>query len=270
MPPTPPLKMNRQRLASLLNLTRTFIFYQFYQSKIMTYTALENAELLIVEDNDSVLSMLEFILRRAGYEVRSATSGRAAVQSVERFGLPTLALVDINMDDMNGFEFSRYLRGQSDTPIIMITAQSQTEVIVAALSEFADDYLVKPFSSEELLARIERVLRRASVASSEDWVAVDAYLRFNPERQQAKLDDRLIELTPLESKLLQLLTAYRGQTVPTHTLLNKMWPFEESTRDQLRVVVFRLRQKLQRPSTNHDYIVTERGFGYRLEVDRVP
>jgi DNA-binding response OmpR family regulator len=236
----------------------------------MSYTTLENAQLLIVEDNSGVLSMLEFMLQRAGYEVRSAMSGREAVQSVERFGLPSLALVDINMEDMDGFEFARYLRGQSDTPIIMITAQSQTEIIVAALSEFADDYLVKPFSSEELLARIERVLRRATAAVSEDWVVVDDYLRFSPERQQAKLDDRLVELAPLELKLLQLLTAYRGQTVLTETLLNKLWPFERSTRDQLRVVIFRLRQKLQRPSTGHDYIVTERGFGYRLEVDYVP
>jgi DNA-binding response OmpR family regulator len=236
----------------------------------MSYTTSEENEVLLVDDNDGVITMLRFALQRAGYQVRTAMSGREAVQSVERFGLPTVALVDINMADIDGFEFSRYLRQRSRVPIIMITAQSQMTTVVTALSEFADDYLVKPFSNEELLARVERVLRRAEKLVAEEWQTIDAHLRFNVAQQQAELDGDAIDLTPLETKLLHVLAAQPGQSVPVSTLLSKLWSVGESTPDKLRVTVFRLRQKLQHSRQDHDYIHTERGVGYRLEVNDEP
>jgi DNA-binding response OmpR family regulator len=236
----------------------------------MSYATSEENEVLLVDDNMGVITMLRFALQRAGYQVRTAMSGREAVQSVERFGLPTVALVDISMADMDGFEFSRYLRQRSRVPIIMITALSQMTTVVTALSEFADDYLVKPFSNEELLARVERVLRRAERQVAEEWQAIDAHLRFNVAQQQAELDGILVDLTPLEMKLLQILAAHLGQSVPVALLLDKMWPVGESTPDKLRVTVFRLRQKLQQTRRNHDYIFTDRGVGYRLEVNDEP
>jgi len=236
----------------------------------MSYATSEENEVLLVDDNMGVITMLRFALQRAGYQVRTAMSGREAVQSVERFGLPTVALVDISMADMDGFEFSRYLRQRSRVPIIMITAQSQMTTVVTALSEFADDYLVKPFSNEELLARVERVLRRAESLVAEEWQSIDAHLRFNVAQQQAELNGVLVDLTPLEMKLLQILAAQPGQSVPVALLLNKMWPVGESTPDKLRVTVFRLRQKLQQIRRDHDYIFTDRGVGYRLEVNDEP
>ena len=236
----------------------------------MSYATSEENEVLLVDDNMGVITMLRFALQRAGYQVRTAMSGREAVQSVERFGLPTVALVDISMADMDGFEFSRYLRQRSRVPIIMITAQSQMTTVVTALSEFADDYLVKPFSNEELLARVERVLRRAESLVAEEWQSIDAHLRFNVAQQEAELNGVLVDLTPLEMKLLQILAAQPGQSVPVALLLNKMWPVGESTPDKLRVTVFRLRQKLQQIRRDHDYIFTDRGVGYRLEVNDEP
>jgi two-component system KDP operon response regulator KdpE len=235
----------------------------------MPYPNLDQNELLLVDDNPSITAMLQFSLQQAGYEVRVAMSGLEAVQSVDRFGPPALALIDINMPDMDGFAFARHLRQQSHAPIIMITAQSQAETIVSALSEFADDYLIKPFSNAELLARIERVLRRSAVDREQEWRVVDAHLRFSVSDNQAELDDNPIELTPLETKLLQTLLARKGWTVPADHLLNKLWPFETATAGQLRVTVSRLRQKLQRPPANHNYIATQRGVGYRLEVNDV-
>jgi DNA-binding response OmpR family regulator len=234
----------------------------------MSYKTSNGDEILLVDDNSDIITMFRFALQRAGYHVRTAMSGREAVQSVERFGLPSLALVDINMADMNGFEFARYLRQKSRAPIIMITAQPELSFKVDALSEFADDYLVKPFSTEELLARVERVLRRTRAQKpTDDWIIVDARLRFNAARQQAELEGVMIELTPLETQTLQLLAAQPGQVVFGDHMLASLWPAESPTRDQLRVLISRLRKKLQRPSDSHDYIVTERGVGYRLEAD---
>jgi two-component system, OmpR family, alkaline phosphatase synthesis response regulator PhoP len=235
----------------------------------MSYPSLDQNELLLVDDNASIIAMLQFALQHAGYDVRVAMSGTEAVQSVERFGLPALVLIDINLPGMNGFELARHLRQQSRVPIIMITAQSQAETVVAALSEFADDYLIKPFTSAELLARIERVLRRSVIEREWEWQTVDAHLRFKANDNLAELDGDVIELTPLESKLLKTLLAHKGRPASADQLLNKLWPFEAATTGQLRVTVSRLRKKLQRPPTNHNYIAVQRSIGYQLELNNV-
>jgi DNA-binding response OmpR family regulator len=148
----------------------------------------------------------------------------------------------------------------------MLTARSQDRDVTQALEEFADDYVVKPFMTRELVVRIERVLRRVADFSYiiDEKASIGSHLEIDFNNRQVTVAGNAVSLTPTEAKILQILFERGGRTVTTDMLIRQVWPFEDVPEQRLRVHVSRLRRKLQHDSET-DYIVAERGMGYRLQ-----
>jgi len=220
--------------------------------------------ILAVDDNLQTLEILERTLGRAGFDIVTAASGQAGLQSIKRHGLPHLALVDINMPGMDGFEFARALHQYTDLPIIMLTAVDTEETIIEAIDEFAEDYVVKPFSPGELVARVRRVLRRIGDFSYTDGpvTSIDEVLKVDFPNRLAIVSGEERSLTPLESKLLYILIRNTGRVVTNEFLLRRLWPLEPAFEDRLRVHIHRLRKKIEIDDVV--YVVSERGQGYRF------
>lgn len=238
-----------------------------------SFTALDPAaaikRILVVEDDPDLRRLLEMKLENSGYEVFAAANGKLALEVINRRGLPHLALVDINMPEMDGLQFCEAIQRFSDLPVIMLTAVNDADTVTQTIDRYAEDYVVKPFNLNELMARINRVLRRVP---EYDYVGdavmrVDEQMTVNFPRQQLVVDGTAISLTPIETKLLYVLMANTARIVTPEFLLQRVWPNEEIYEDVLRVHVFRLRRKLQTGKTKHQYIITERGEGYRFLPD---
>jgi DNA-binding response OmpR family regulator len=221
---------------------------------------------LIVDDDLDIVKLIKLKFESAGFEVWSALSGELALTLIRRQGLPHLALVDLDMPGMNGFEFCQTVLSFCDLPIIILTANATENTIVEGIERYAEDYVTKPFSPRELVARVQRVLRR--IGNFKYTLAaetrVDRRLAVDFAGQRARVDNRLVELTPTETKLLYLLMRNAGAVVQTDFLLRRLWPEQDVFEDSLRVHIRHVRQKIERdPSTPH-YILTERGLGYRF------
>jgi DNA-binding response OmpR family regulator len=222
------------------------------------------SRVLVVDDDPSILRLVSDKLEYAGFEVLTAGSGEAALAMIESRGLPHLAIVDINMPGIDGFEFcSRVLRF-SDLPIIILTAVDEEETVIRAIELFAEDYVTKPFSPRELVARVSRVLRRIGdfAYCLESVTRVDDRLAVDFVGQRALVDGEPVDLSPTEAKILYLLMRNAGRTVSSGHLLRRVWPLEEVFEDALRVNVHRLRKKIGLNPAGLPYIVTERGVGY--------
>jgi DNA-binding response OmpR family regulator len=220
--------------------------------------------ILVVDDDPAILQLVGDKLERAGYEVFRAASGQQALEVIERNGLPHLAIVDINMPGMDGFEFAQTVQRFTDLPVIMLTAVDEEETVIRGIEHYAEDYVTKPFSPRELVARVERVLRRMG----DFWYALDPVMQVDERlgvdfaHQSAIIDGQAVSLTPTESKLLYILMRNTGRIVSTEFLLRRLWPLEEVFEDALRVHVHRLRHKIEINPSQPQYIVTERGLGY--------
>ena len=221
--------------------------------------------ILAVDDSQLILRMVENALEKAGFKVISALSGEDALAAVERHGLPHLAIVDINMPyGMDGFELCERLLEFSDLPVIMLTAVDEEETIIQAIEQYAEDYVTKPFSAGELVARVRRVLRRmGDFAYTLDPIThVDEHLQVDFAGKQAIVQGEAISLTPTETKLLYILMRNAGRTVTTDFILRRLWPREIAYEDRLRVYVHRLRKKIEIDDKKNRYIVSKRGTGY--------
>lgn len=219
---------------------------------------------LLVEDDPGSQVFTQSVLERAGYEVWCARDGNAALETLEKRGLPHLALVDIMMPGMDGLEVARKIQEFVDLPIIMLTSVERTQTKVDALTRFAEDYVVKPFAPEELLARIERLLRRIGDFSYtlEPRVRIDDRLSVELARRRAIVEGREVELTPTETKLLYVLMRNAGRTLLSDYLLKRVWALEEVYEDTLRTHIYRLRRKIEESPNHPRYVLTERGLGY--------
>ncbi len=220
--------------------------------------------ILVVDDDPAILRLVGDKLDRAGFEVMTAKSGQDALDVIGRCGLPHLAIVDINMPGMDGFEFCRAVQEFSDLPAIMLTAVDEEETVIQGIEYYAEDYVTKPFSPRELVARVRRVLRRIgdfgyTLAAQ---TQVDERLAINFAQQQAVIDGQPVPLTPTETKILYILMRNAGQTVTTDFLLRRLWPRDEVFEDTLRVHISRLRKKIETDPGQPRYILTERGLGY--------
>lgn len=179
-----------------------------------------------------------------------------------------MALVDIEMPRMDGFELSRKILRFSDLPIILLTGVSDEGAVVTGLREVAEDYVTKPFRRAELLARVERVLRRMGDFgyTAEPDIEIDERLVVSLASRMAVLDGETIKLTPTEAKLLYILLKFAGRTVQTEYLLRRIWPLEEAFEDRLHAVVYRLRKKLEENPKEPRYIVADWSRGYVLPI----
>jgi len=222
--------------------------------------------ILIVDDEMSILKFLRSNLEDRDYTVISATNGEEALEIIER-ELPDLVILDVMMPKMDGFEVCRRLREWSQIPIIMLSARGDESDKVQCLDLGADDYIVKPFGSNELMARVSAVLRRTKAASTSPTKSsvTRGDLVINLAKRKITRAGEEIKLTPTEYALLQELAVNSGKVL-THTqLLNKVWGSEyRDEREYLHVFIRRLRSKLEHDPNNPIYITTVSGVGYQF------
>lgn len=224
--------------------------------------------ILLVDDEADIRWTVAKYLEGEGLEVTTAGSAEEALQKVETGGLPHLAIVDIMMPGVDGIELCRRLHTFSDLPIIMLTAVDTQATIAETIRDFAEDYVVKPFDPEELMARVQRVLGRLETFGyvRGPTIEVDARLTIELAVRRATVDGVAVELTPTETRLLHILLRNAGRPVSSRHLLQRVWPRQEVFEDSLRVHVHRIRRKIEADPSAPRYLLTARGVGYRFEI----
>lgn len=220
--------------------------------------------ILVVDDDSTILELIKIKLTHAGFEVLTANSGPNALELISRHGLSHLAIVDLNMPKMSGFELCEKLQQFSDLPIILLSAIDDEDTVVQGIERYAEDYMTKPFSPRELVVRIQRILRRIGDFEYvlDPVTIVDDYLSVNFAHQQAIVNQKTVSLTATETKILYILMRNAGQTVTSDFLLRRLWPLDEVFEDALRVHIHRLRQKIEPTPSKPRYVLTKRGLGY--------
>lgn len=223
--------------------------------------------ILVVDDNAYTLRIVRHTLDQAGFNVFTVTSGEEALNNIAENGLPHLAIVDLHMPPgMSGFEFCHTVHQYSDLPVIMLTAAGDETTILEGLEKHAEDYIVKPFSPGELLARVRRLIQRMGefVYPLASLTYVDDRLQIDFPERCAMVHGQPVSLTPTETKLLYLLMRNAGRTVTTEYILRRLWPAEPAYEDRLHVHLHRLRRKIEdkQDKTRPRYITSERGAGY--------
>jgi two-component system, OmpR family, response regulator MprA len=218
---------------------------------------------LVVEDDDEIAQALARSLRMEGYEVRLSPDGQDALDQAVSF-VPDMVVLDLGLPTLDGLEVARRLRAQDDTPILMLTARDALESRVEGLDSGADDYLVKPFERQELLARLRALLRRRPPRGAASVVVGD--LLLNPDTHEVRRSDRPVELTQREFELLEYLMRNERIVVPRQRLLEEVWGYDPfATTNTIEVFVSNLRRKLEsggEPRLLH----TIRGAGYVLRA----
>ena len=237
---------------------------------------MKGKRILVVEDDPSIQRILRKNLIAAGYEVLAAIDGTQAVE-MTRLHQPDLILLDICLPgDIDGVDVCVQVRKFTQTPIIVLSAVTEEKRKVLALDKGADDYLTKPFSNDELLARVRACLRRARVRETnnaqepEVLTSEDEYICMDIARRQVRAGDQDVRLTPTEFELLRQLMLHAGKVLTHRSLLRAVWgPEYGEEADYLRVYVRQLRLKVENEPSHPKYILTEPGIGYvfRSNVD---
>ena len=227
-----------------------------------------NERILIVDDEPRYVRLMEANLITEGYQVLKAYDGLQAVNAVAE-QKPDLVLLDLMMPVLDGFGSCERIRGFSDVPIIIITAKGEEQSRVRGLDLGADDYIVKPFSATELLARVRAVLRRSkkAVISSKESIFHHGSLTIDFARAEVFVDGKMVYLSATEYRLLLQLAHNLGQVLPSEQLLADVWgPEYSEDKEILWVSISRLRQKLEVDPKDPRHIVTRSGLGYVMPV----
>lgn len=221
-------------------------------------------KILVVDDEPNILSTLGPLLRARGYDVLTAMTGRAAVQTLER-DTPDLIVLDLGLPDIDGVEVCRIVRETHNVPIVVLSARGAEGDKVRALDLGADDYVTKPFGAEELLARIRAALRRSDAPPLASEPIVRGHLVIDRKRFRVHIDDAEVRLTPKEFELLTFLAQHPGRVLTHRTILKAIWgPNAVDQPEHLRVLVGALRKKIEPNPTSPQYILTEPWVGYRF------
>lgn len=226
----------------------------------------QKRHILVVDDEDRMVRFIRLNLEHDGFQVTEAFRGTQAIQRL-RDAMPDVVLLDVMLPDIDGFEVLKMIREVSNVPVIMLTAKGEEDDRVHGLELGADDYVTKPFSPRELVSRVRAVLRRADSTGSSirGLIEVDDRLKIDFERREVWVDGKLVKLRPTEYRLLYHLVQNAGWVVTHDQLLSKVWGYEY--RDEphyVRLYINYLRQKLEKDPVNPQYILTERGVGYRF------
>jgi DNA-binding response OmpR family regulator len=226
---------------------------------------MKTSTILVVDDERRYRELLELDLTRRGYHVLLAGDGLRALDLVEQ-GSPDLVVLDLRLPDMDGYEVCRRIREVSSVPVIMLTARAEEQDKVRGLRNGADDYVTKPFSAEELLARVEAVLRRSEGAHGPEVATFECDgLRIDFGERRVSVDGHEVELTASEYKLLSQLAANAGRVLVHDELLRRVWGAGyEGASELLHTAIRRLRRKIEADPAQPRYIVTKRGIGYLL------
>ncbi len=223
-------------------------------------------QILIVEDDEDTAEVVCTLLHEAGYNAVAVDRGEAALQHIAVTN-PDLVLLDINLPDINGLDVLKQVRERSFTPMIVVSGFTRERDKVTALEAGADDYLSKPFSPEELVARVKALLRRINWTPAPETKLVVRQLELDIPRRQAFIRGERLHLTPIEYGLLVTLMRHAGQIVTHDDLLRGVWnDTYAGDYSVLRVNISRLRQKIEGNPRHPTYIVTVPGQGYRMPL----
>jgi two-component system OmpR family response regulator len=230
-------------------------------------------KVLIVEDDQTLLNVLKYNLAKEGYDVVTAADGVQALDAA-RSKRPDLIVLDIMLPGLDGFEVCRILRSEMTTPILMLTAKAEETDKVVGLELGADDYMTKPFSMRELLARVKAMLRRAEIVKAGEGSAKEAAaaiikvgkIEIDLARHTVSRSGALIELSPKEFDLLAFLVKNREQVFSRDQLLEKVWGYDYAGDTRTVDVHIRwLRQKIESDPANPKHLLTVRSIGYKFE-----
>jgi two-component system KDP operon response regulator KdpE len=223
-----------------------------------------SARILVVDDEPNIIGTIGPLLRARGYDVLSAMTGRAALAAAER-DKPDLIVLDLGLPDINGVEVCREIRKTQSVPIVVLSARGAEGDKVNALDAGADDYVTKPFGTEELLARIRAALRRVENPAPVSEPMVRGGLVIDRERFRVLRDGEEVRLTPKEFELLTFLAQHPGRVLTHRTILKAIWgPHAADQPEHLRVLVGALRKKIETNPSTPQYILTEPWVGYRF------
>jgi DNA-binding response OmpR family regulator len=223
-------------------------------------------KVLVVDDDLALADVVTFTMRRAGYEVITAHDGEAALEAWER-DTPDLILLDLNLPRLDGLAVCRRIRSSGATPLIILSVRGEEDDVVKGLELGADDYIVKPFSPRQLVARAEAVLRRAKSSRVPRGAIKAGDLELDPARMLAlRQGEPLPQLTRLETRLLETLMLNAGQVVPTDSLIDAVWGASKADRIMLKQLVYRLRRKIEPSPSDPGVLVTVPGLGYTFET----
>jgi DNA-binding response OmpR family regulator len=226
-------------------------------------------KVLIVEDDANLLETIKYNLRKEGYDVITASDGEMALEAA-RVETPDILILDIMLPKLNGFEVCRILRKEMMVPILMLTAKADETDKIVGLEIGADDYMTKPFSMRELMARVRAMLRRAKMAEPTSIEGTPSIKTGNLEidiaRHRVSLSGTALELSPKEFDLLAFLAKNKGLVFNREQLLEKVWGYDFAGDTRTVDVHIRwLRQKIEAEAGSPQYLVTVRGTGYKLE-----
>lgn len=227
----------------------------------------DRSRILVVDDETQISRVLKTTLQAQGYEVKTAANGETGYNAAMDW-LPDLVITDLSMPVMNGIELCRAVRERSQIPIIVLSVRGEEKSKIEALDAGADDYVTKPFSVNELLARVRANLRRVSAAepaAAEPIEAGDFYI--NPESRQVRVAGKDIHLTPKEFDLLAFMARHPNKVLTHRVLLNAVWGGESVQQPEyLRVFINQLRKKVE-PGEEPRYILTDPWVGYRFQPE---
>jgi DNA-binding response OmpR family regulator len=227
---------------------------------------MNGSKILLVEDEPSISEIVELYLKRAGFQVNALKDGRSAMQSLEH-ELPDLLVLDLMLPGIDGLSITRWLRDRSEVPIIILTARREESDRIAGLELGADDYVVKPFSPQELVSRVRAVLRRTRAPVKETDTAVHyPGLDINPVTRQVQAQGVEVSLTAKEFDMLWLLVQHPRQVFSRVQLLDQIWGISDYIDPgTVTVHVSRLREKIEPDPSNPQHIQTVWGIGYKFE-----
>ena len=228
---------------------------------------MSDARILVVDDEQNIIDLVTAYLGKEGYEVHAAMDGAAGLKAARAFK-PDLIVLDIMLPGMDGIELLGQLRRESDVYVIMLTAKSEETDKIVGLSVGADDYLTKPFSPRELVARVKAALRRLRVGGStvEGATLTFRHIRIDVGRRQVWVDDKPVELTAIEFDLLKTLAEHQGLVLSRDQLLEKVWGYDFYGEERVvDVHIGHIRQKLG----DERFVATVRGVGYRFVDEAV-
>ena len=227
----------------------------------------EHRRILIADDEERMRRFVRMNLELEGFAVFEASDGLEAIRKA-RDELPDLAILDVEMPKLDGFETLREIRRTSPVPVIMLTVRSEEDDLIRGLDLGADDYITKPFSARELVSRINALLRRVDLSSPAERnsrMEIDDRLTVDFDRREVLVDGEQVKLRPTEYRLLYHLLQNQGRTLSHEQLLSKVWGPEYVDDNQLlRLYITYLRQKIEPDLSNPRYIFNERGYGYRF------
>jgi DNA-binding response OmpR family regulator len=228
----------------------------------------QDLNILIVEDDEDTAEVVSTLLEDAGFNTNAVDRGEAALSKISAQS-PDLVLLDLNLPDINGIEILRSVRMHSFLPMIVLSGYGQDRDRVNALEAGADDYMAKPFSPEELVARVKALLRRVEWTPKPETHLRVRQLELDMPRRQATVRDQKLHLTPIEYGILVILMRNAGRVVNHDELLKSVWGNEyRGDYSVLRVNISRLRQKLEENPRRPTYIVTAPGQGYWMPISR--